>query len=36
MIQYGSRPAADVVEVTLFGPGYGEAWLSISGKMLGC
>lgn len=25
MIQYGAAPAADELEVTLFGPGYGEA-----------
>ena len=25
MIDYGSAPAADEIEVTLFGPGYGEA-----------
>jgi len=25
MIDYGVAPAADEIEVTLFGPGYGEA-----------
>ena len=25
MIDYGAPPAADEIEVTLFGPGYGEA-----------
>ena len=25
MIDYGTPPAADEIEITLFGPGYGEA-----------